>query len=118
MRFAFLLYDDENAWASASEAEQREVIGKHMAYSQALRDAGAYVDGAPLEHTRAARRVRAAGGRVRVEDGPFSDAKEQIGGFYVIEAKDLDAALDWAARCPAASYGRIEVRPVWAPPAP
>lgn len=113
MQFAFLLYDDEDAFAAASEAEQRDVVGKHMAYSQALRGAGAYIAGAPLDHTRASKRVSSPEGRVRVEDGPFTDAKEQIGGYYLIEARDLDAALDWAARCPAASYGRIEVRPVW-----
>lgn len=116
MQFAFLLYDDENAFESASEAEQHTVIGAHMAYSQALRDAGAYVAGAPLEHSRLGKRVRNPEGRAVIEDGPFADSKEQLGGFYLIEAKDLDAALDWAARCPGASYGRIEVRPVWSGP--
>ena len=117
MRYALLLYDNEDSWDSASEAEQGEVIGAHMAYTQALRDAGAYVTGEPLDHTRHAKAVRKAGGRLSVEDGPFTDSKEQLGGFYILEAKDLDAALDWAARCPAASYGQIEVRPVFAVPA-
>lgn len=117
MQYALLLYDNEDAWDSASEAEQGEVIGAHMAYAQALKDAGAYIGGAPLEHTRRAKAVRKRDGRLSVEDGPFTDSKEQLGGFYVIEAKDLDAALDWAARCPAASYGQIEVRPVFTVPA-
>jgi len=117
MHYALLLYDNEDAWDTASEAEQGEVIGAHMAYTQALRDAGAYIGGEPLDHTRFAKAVRKPGGRLSVEDGPFTDSKEQLGGFYIIEAKDLDAALDWAARCPAASYGQIEVRPVFAAPA-
>lgn len=109
MRYMFMLYDDENKFHALSEGEQMKIVGEHMAYSQALKSAGAMVEGAPLDHTREARRVR--GGRV--ENGPFTDSKEQLGGYYIIEAKDLDAALDWAAKCPAASYGRIEVRPVW-----
>ncbi|MEQ8936936.1 MAG: YciI family protein [Amphiplicatus sp.] len=117
MKYAFLLYDNEDSWASASEAEMQEVIGAHMAYTQALKDADAYVIGEPLDHTRFAKTVRKAGGRLSVEDGPFTDSKEQLGGFYIVEAKDLDAALDWAARCPAASYGQIEVRPLFTIPA-
>lgn len=117
MRYALLLYDNEDAWDAASKAEQGEAIGAHMAYTQALKDAGAYIGGEPLHHTRLAKAVRQRDGRVSVEDGPFTDSKEQLGGFYVIEAKDLDAALDWAARCPAASYGQIEVRPVFTVPA-
>ncbi len=109
MRYMFMLYDDENAFHAMSEAEQMKIVGEHMAFSRALRDAAAMVDGAPLDHSRAGRRIRGD----KIEDGPFTDSKEQIGGYYVVEAKDLDAALDWAARCPSASYGRIEVRPVW-----
>jgi hypothetical protein len=111
MRYMFMLYDsDANDFHSLSEAEQMKIVGEHMAFSEALRNAGAMVEGAPLDHTRNARRVRG----VCVENGPFADSKEQIGGYYVIEAKDLDAALEWAARCPSAAYGRVEVRPVWA----
>jgi hypothetical protein len=109
MRYMFMLYDDENKFHALSEADQMRIVSEHMAYSEALKQAGAMVEGAPLDHTRQARRVR--GGRV--ENGPYTDSKEQLGGYYVIEAKDLDAALDWAAKCPAASYGKIEVRPVW-----
>lgn len=109
MRYMFMIYDDENAFHALAEAEQMKIVGEHMAYSEALKQAGAIVEGAPLDHTRHARRVRGA----RIENGPFTDSKEQLGGYYVIEASDLDAALDWAARCPSATYGRIEVRPVW-----
>jgi hypothetical protein len=109
MRYIFLLFDDENAFHSSSEADQMKIVGEHMAFSSALKNAGAMVEGAPLDHSRAGRRIRGD----KIENGPFTDSKEQIGGYYVVEAKDLDAALDWAARCPSASYGRIEVRPVW-----
>ncbi len=110
MRFMFMLYDDENAFHALPATEQMRIVGEHMAYSEALRRSGAMVEGAPLDHTRLARRVRAG----RIENGPFTDSKEQLGGYYVIEAQDLDAALDWAVRCPAAAYGMVEVRPLWA----
>lgn len=114
MKYIFLLYDhDENEFHGSSGAEKMRIVGEHMAFSEALVKAGAMVEGAPLDHTRQARRVRGA----RVENGPFTDAKEQIGGCYVIEAKDLDEALDWAARCPSATYGTVEVRPFWDIPA-
>ena len=109
MRYIFMLYDDENKFHALSEAEQMKIVSEHMAYSEALRSSGAMVEGAPLDHTRQARRVRGN----RIENGPFTDSKEQLGGYYVIEAKDLDAALDWAAKCPAATYGRVEVRPLF-----
>ena len=109
MRYMFMLYEDENGFHGMPEAEQMKIVGEHMAYSEALRGCGAMVEGAPLDHSRAARRIR--GGRV--ENGPFTDSKEQLGGYYVIEAEDLDAALEWASKCPAATYGRVEVRPLW-----
>jgi len=109
MKYMFLLYDDENVWDAMDEAQQGEVFGAYAAYSEALEKAGAFLGGAPLPHSREGKRVRAD----RVEDGPFADGKEQLGGYYMIEAKDLDEALDWAARCPCASTGHVEVRPVW-----
>lgn len=108
MKYAFLLYDDENRWAAMSKAEQGAVIGEHMAYSAALREAGAFHEGAPLDHSSNGRRIRGA----QVEDGPFADSKHQIGGYYIIEAENLDAAIEWAARCPAVHSGVVEVRPL------
>jgi hypothetical protein len=109
MKYMFLLYDDENEWANRPESERAEIIGSYMAYTEALKSAHAHIAGEPLDHSTNAKRAR--GGKV--EDGPFADGKEQVGGFYMIEAKNLDEALDWAARCPCASYGKVEVRPVW-----
>jgi hypothetical protein len=109
MKYMFLLYSDEQKFHEAPKAEQMKIVGEHMAFSEALRNAGAMVEGAPLDETKRSRRVRGS----TVENGPFTDSKEQIGGYYMIEAKDLDEALDWAARCPSSGYGPIEIRPVW-----
>ena len=109
MKYLFLLYDNEDSWESMEEAKQNEVLGAYLAYSEALKKADAFIGGEPLDHSRDSKRVRASG----VQDGPFADGKEQLGGFYMIEADNLDEALDWAARCPCAGFGHVEVRPVW-----
>ncbi|GGD02653.1 YciI family protein [Aquisalinus flavus] len=113
MKYLLALYDDEKQWMSLSEEEMGEVFAAYGAYSEALEEAGAFVSGEPLEPTHIGQRFRTKDGRLVVQDGPFSDTKEQLGGYYLIEAPDLDAALDWAAKCPCASYGVVEVRPVW-----
>lgn len=108
MKFALFLHDDESAWLSLSEAEQGEVVAEHMAYSEALVAAGAMVSGEPLDAAASGRIVRAGG----VQDGPYADTKEQLGGFYVIDVADMDAAVAWAQRCPISPGGAVEVRPV------
>jgi hypothetical protein len=75
--------------------------------------AGIYVCGERLRGVAAATTVRVAGGKTRVMDGPYAEAREQLGGFHVIDVPDLDSALAWAARCPSAARGTVEVRPVW-----
>jgi hypothetical protein len=114
MRYMLFLYEDEDAFDALPPAEQERVIGEHMAYAEALRQSGVFVSGEPLDHSRNGKRIRHRDGRAAVEDGPFTDSKEQIGGFYIVEAEDLDAALDLAARAPTAATGTVEVRPVWA----
>lgn len=109
MKYLFLLYDDENHWDALPGEQKQETIGAYMAYSEAMKNAGAHIAGEPLDHSRNGKRIRGE----TVQDGPFADGKEQLGGFYMVEAKDLDEALDWAARCPCASTGHVEVRPVW-----
>ena len=109
MKYLFLLYDNEDAWDTMEEAKRNEIYGSYFAYVDALREADAYISGAPLPHSREGKRIRADG----VQDGPFADGKEQLGGYFLIDAKDLDDALEWAARCPCASFGHVEVRPVW-----
>ncbi|WP_421784729.1 YciI family protein [Hyphobacterium sp.] len=108
MQFLLLLHDDEQAWIDMSEAEQHAVIGEHMAYSEALTKAGAFVEGAPLDPSTTARIVSGD----TVQDGPYADTKEQLGGYYRIEAASMDEAIDWARRCPVARTGKVEVRPV------
>lgn len=109
MNYLLMLFDNEDDWAAMSEDRRGEVLGAYFAYTDALKKAGAYVAGDPLDHSSNGKRVRQG----RIEDGPFADGKEILGGYYLIEAKDLDEALEWAARCPCASLGHVEVRPVW-----
>lgn len=113
MKYLLALYDDENQWMNMSEAEMGEVFAAYGAYSEALAQAGAFISGEPLEPTHIGQRLSTKDGNLIVQDGPFTDTKEQLGGYYLIEAPDLDAALDWAAKCPGASHGVVEVRPVW-----
>lgn len=110
MKYIFLLHDGEDQWDKMSEEERGKVYGAYTAYTENTREAGVFVGGAPLPHSREGKRISASGRSV--EDGPFADGKEQLGGYYMIEAKNLDEALDWAARCPCASYGWVEVRPI------
>ena len=79
-----------------------------------MKKAGILVDGNRLKPTNAASTVRVANGNTKVLDGPYAETKEQLGGYYMIDVPDLDAALSWAARCPGASHGTVEVRPIWA----
>ena len=113
MQYMLLLYSDEKAWNTFSPAEQQAGIAQYMAYGEALRKAGAYVSSDRLRDTPDATTVTVANGKTQVMDGPFADTKEQLGGYYIIDVKNLDEAISWAARCPGASHGHVEVRPVW-----
>jgi hypothetical protein len=84
-----------------------------MAYTEALKKAGVYQGSNRLRDTPSATTVRIANGKSQVLNGPYADTREQLGGYYLIDVPDLDAALSWAARCPGASHGVVEVRPVW-----
>jgi hypothetical protein len=114
MKYLLLIYGNEAAMASAPESAMNEMMAAYGAYSQAMAQAGAMVGGERLRPSSAATTVRIANGKTQVLDGPYADTKEQIGGYFVIEAADLDAALSWAERCPGAAHGVIEVRPIWA----
>ncbi|HAQ36189.1 MAG: hypothetical protein CMF74_06945 [Maricaulis sp.] len=108
MQFTLLLHEAEENFFDLDEAGQMAIVEDHMAYSKALEEAGAMVSGAALDPAGTARLVRGD----TVEDGPFADSREQLGGFYVIEAASMDEAIAWAKRCPAARTGTVEVRPV------
>jgi hypothetical protein len=97
---------------SRKDAERSPYVAAWKAYDKALRASGAYLGGAPLKDVATATTVKLREGRRHVQDGPFAEGKEELGGFIVIDVPSLDAALEWAARCPAASSGAVEVRPI------
>ena len=113
MQYMLLLYSNENGWAQMTPEQQKQGMAAYIAYTQALREAGVLVHSDRLRGTDAATTVRITDGKTQVLNGPYVDIKEQLGGYYVIEAADLDAAIAWAARCPGASHGTVEVRPTW-----
>ncbi len=112
MQYILLLHVDESGWTRLSKAQQEQGIAAYMAYSEALTKAGVLLGTNRLQPSSAAATVRITDGKTRVLDGPYADTKEQLGGIYIIDVPDLDAALSWAARCPAASHGVVEVRPL------
>jgi hypothetical protein len=113
MQYLLMLYSSEKGWAELPQAEQSHWMAAYKAYTEALSSAGALVGSNRLTDTDTATTVRVTNGKTQVLDGPYADSKEQLGGYYLIDAPDLDAAIAWAARCPGASHGAIEVRPVW-----
>ena len=112
MQFALLIYESPEAFASRQKDEIDAYTGAWRSYYKALVDAGVYVGGDPLQVPETGTTIRIKEGKRRVQDGPYADTKEQLGGFTILELPSLDAALDWAARCPAASHGAVEVRPL------
>lgn len=112
MQFALLIYESPEAFASRKPDEIDAYTGAWRAYYKALIHAGVYVGGDPLELPETGTTVRIREGKRSVQDGPYADTKEQLGGFTILELPSLETALDWAARCPAASYGAVEVRPL------
>src|SRR6266436_1900683 len=112
MQYMLMNYVREDGWTALTKAEQAEGIAAYMAYSEALRKAGVLKGSYSLQPSSTATTVRIAGGKPQVLDGPYADTKEQFGGYFIIEVDDLDAALAWAARCPAVGHGVVEVRPL------
>ena len=113
MLYALLIYENPEAFARRqSPVESEEYAGAWRAYHRAMLDAGIFVGGKPLDEPGTATTVRLRESKREIQDGPYSDTKEQLGGFTLLELPSLDAALEWAARCPAASYGSVEVRPI------
>ncbi|MBI1818078.1 MAG: YciI family protein [Deltaproteobacteria bacterium] len=113
MQYMLMTYVNEAGWSKLTKAEQEQGVAAYTAFMDALTKAGALRGGNRLQASSAATTVRVANGKSQVLDGPYADSKEQFGGYFVIDVADLDAALSWAARCPAASHGVVEVRPVW-----
>ncbi len=111
MRYTFLLYSDQKNAPEQTEKQKQEALKTFGAYIGALKQAGVFVDTDWLQPTETATTISMVGGKKRVQDGPFAETKEQLGGYFVVDVPDLDAALGWAEKCPGAYFGNVEVRP-------
>ena len=114
MQYLLMLYGDESLMNTVSPDDASKMTQAHGAYAEALVKAGAMQGGQRLRPTSDATSVRVRSGKTEVLNGPYAETREQLGGFYMIDVPDLDAARAWAARCPSSSHGTVEVRPIWA----
>jgi hypothetical protein len=112
MQFALLIYESPESFAARKTDGSDPYTGAWRAYYKALVESGVYVGGDALEVPETGTTIKIEDGKRGVQDGPYADAKEQLGGFITLELPSIDAALEWAARCPAASSGAVEVRPL------
>lgn len=112
MRYLLLIYDDETGWDKLSEEEQKTILDEYWALDDALRESGNYLASEPLQPTPLSTTVRVRDDKTVITDGPFAETKEQLGGFYMVDARDVDEAIAIAARIPSARSGTIEVRPI------
>ena len=113
MQYLLLIYGEESMFEKMTPEQQQQGAAAYMAYTEALKAAGVLTGSNRLRPTATATTVRPVNGKTQVLDGPFADTKEQLGGYYLMDVPDLDAALSWAAKCPAASHGSVEVRAIW-----
>ena len=112
MKFMFTIYHDPNVLDAMPEKEMQTLVDSAIEYAEEIRQSGHYIVSNALQRPRTARTVRVSGGKASTTAGPFAETKEQLGGFFVIEAKDMDEACAVAARFPPGRVGVIEVRPV------
>jgi hypothetical protein len=113
MQYLLMLYLNETGWSKMTRTEQEQAAAAYTSYTEALTKAGVFKGSNRLQPAANATTVRNANGKPQVLDGPYADSKEQVGGYYLLDVADLDAAISWAARCPTANHGVVEVRPVW-----
>ncbi|MGH7516754.1 MAG: YciI family protein [Gemmatimonadales bacterium] len=113
MKYLCLVYSEEKTLDAMSASDMQALIDEHLDYDDALRRSGHFILAEALESVQAATTVRVRNGRLSVTDGPFAETKEQLTGFYLVEARDLNDAIQVASRVPAARIGSIEVRPIW-----
>ncbi len=114
MQYLLTLYIDESGWGRMTPEQQQQGGAAYMAYTEALKTAGVHISSNRLQPSTTATTLRTTNGKTQVLDGPFVESKEQLAGYYLIEAPDLDAAMKWAGRCPAVQHGIVEVRAIWA----
>jgi hypothetical protein len=112
MQYLCLIYDDEKAWERLPAAESERIVGEFHDFTEAIKRSGHYLGGNALAPTQAATTVRVRQGKVATTDGPFAETKEQLGGYYLLKARDLNEAIQLAARIPGARFGSVEVRPI------
>ena len=112
MRYLCLIYQDEARWERMAQADIDEVHAEYFGFRDEVKRSGRYVGGSRLRPTSTATTVRIRGGRLSTTDGPFAETREQLGGYLLIDARDLDEAIEIAARIPVARFGSIEVRPI------
>ena len=112
MRYLCLIYENERAWESLPAAESEAIMGEYFGFTEAIRSNGKLVAGEALQPTQTATTVRVRNGKISTTDGPYVETKEQLGGFYLIEARDLNEAIRLVSRMPPAKIGSIEIRPL------
>jgi hypothetical protein len=112
MKYLCLIYEDETLWQRMPKPEAEKMFAEYFAFTDGITKSGQYLGGNPLQPTSTATTVRVRNGKLSTTDGPFAETKEQLGGYYLVEAKDLNEAIQVASRIPGARLGSIEVRPV------
>ncbi len=112
MKYMCLIYGEEAKHPQAGTPEMNQLMQGYMAFTQVIREKNMMVAGDPLQPTATATTVRVRGGKTETTDGPFAETKEQLGGYYILDCKDLDEAIAYAARIPTAAFGSVEVRPI------
>jgi hypothetical protein len=112
MKYLCLIYDEEKALAGMSKADSDAFMGEYFTFTEGIRKSGHYLAGEALKPVHTGTTVRVRNGKMSTTDGPFAETKEQLGGFYMIEARDLNDAIQIAAKIPSARTGSVEVRPV------
>jgi hypothetical protein len=112
MKYLCLIYDDEKKIGALPKGEMDAFMGEYFTFTEGIRKSGHYLAGEALQPVETATTIRARNGKLATTDGPFAETKEQLGGFYLINAKDLNDAIQVASRIPSARYGSVEVRPI------
>ena len=112
VKYLCLIYDDESKWGTMPQAEAEAMMGEYFAFTEGIKKSGHYLGGEALKPTQTASTVRVRSGKISTTDGPFAETKEQLGGYYLIDAKDLNDAIQVAAKIPSARIGSVEVRPI------
>jgi hypothetical protein len=112
MKYLCLIYSDETIWPRLPKTESDQMMSEYLAFTASIKDSGHYLAGNRLQPTHSATSIRLRNGKLSTTDGPFAETKEQLGGYYLVEARDLNEAIRIASRIPGARVGTIEVRPI------